>query len=271
MDTNQNNQGLYTAGNIKRINGDGKPIVVTDPNCFTLLFVKHHGQLYLNFQRMNISGYRVIALCPDEVLMIENYEMLMGFAFRGTGALIKSNTFLKVFGKPEKFFEIKTKNKEQRRFTDNFVFPERLTDKKSSNEEKVFYLFELLCLEEATEDELRAYLFVTQVHFHYKMQHRIGFYAKLLGVTSKKATELFMAINIPNPHHFIKTRILAEAKKELAFTDNHISSICYEIGFNDPAYFARFFRKNTGMSPGEFRKQWQKKILKYIIYRNNST
>ena len=43
------------------------------------------------------------------------------------------------------------------------------------------------------------------------------------------------------------------AKRQLVFTNQAITEISYDLGFSDPSHFARFFRKNTAMTPLEFR------------------
>lgn len=52
---------------------------------------------------------------------------------------------------------------------------------------------------------------------------------------------------------FIDQRRLLEARRLLLFTVRSVEDIAYEIGFQDPAYFSRFFRKRTGQPPGEWR------------------
>ncbi len=49
---------------------------------------------------------------------------------------------------------------------------------------------------------------------------------------------------------------LVEGKKRLAFTNKSVKEVSYEIGFNDPAYFNRVFSKNTGLTPSEFRNNF---------------
>ena len=55
--------------------------------------------------------------------------------------------------------------------------------------------------------------------------------------------------------HLIRQRMLTEAKRQLVFTNQAITEISYDLGFSDPSHFARFFRKNAGTSPHEFRAQ----------------
>lgn len=49
---------------------------------------------------------------------------------------------------------------------------------------------------------------------------------------------------------------LVESKKEIAFTDKNIQEIAFELGYLDPAYFNRSFKKATGQSPSEYRKNY---------------
>ncbi|TPO04754.1 helix-turn-helix domain-containing protein [Mesorhizobium sp. B1-1-5] len=50
-------------------------------------------------------------------------------------------------------------------------------------------------------------------------------------------------------------RRLVEAKRLLLFTVRSVEDIAYETGFNDPAYFSRFFRQAVGMAPAAWRKE----------------
>lgn len=50
---------------------------------------------------------------------------------------------------------------------------------------------------------------------------------------------------------------LLESKKELAFTDKSIKEVAFEQGFNDPAYFNRFFSSQAQKSPLQFRSNFE--------------
>ena len=56
------------------------------------------------------------------------------------------------------------------------------------------------------------------------------------------------------PGKIINNEIALEAKRQLAYTDLTIAEICYKLNFEDPSYFSRFFRRETGMTPNVFRK-----------------
>jgi AraC family transcriptional activator of pobA len=51
----------------------------------------------------------------------------------------------------------------------------------------------------------------------------------------------------------VHARLLLEAKRQLLYTSEPVSEIAYALGFDDPAYFTRFFSQRTGVSPRVFR------------------
>ena len=48
-------------------------------------------------------------------------------------------------------------------------------------------------------------------------------------------------------------RIVSEARKLLLYTELSAAGVGESLGFDDPAYFARFFRRETGAAPTQFR------------------
>lgn len=46
---------------------------------------------------------------------------------------------------------------------------------------------------------------------------------------------------------------MLEAKRLLLFTDKQAQEIAFELGYDDPAYFSRLFKKYIGVSPLDFR------------------
>ena len=50
-------------------------------------------------------------------------------------------------------------------------------------------------------------------------------------------------------------RLLLEACRKLTYLPASIASIAYELGFQDPAYFSRLFRSETGRSPQTYRRR----------------
>jgi AraC family transcriptional activator of pobA len=51
----------------------------------------------------------------------------------------------------------------------------------------------------------------------------------------------------------ILERLAEEAQRRLIFTRASATKIGYALGFVEPSYFLRFFRKRTGMTPAQYR------------------
>ncbi|TKD65228.1 helix-turn-helix domain-containing protein [Flavobacterium sp. ASW18X] len=91
------------------------------------------------------------------------------------------------------------------------------------------------------------------VDIHYKTKRKVSDYAELLHKSPKTLSNLFAIYNQKTPQHIILERLALEAKRLMNFTDKQNQEIAYELGFNDPAHFSRFFKKMTQFTPSEYR------------------
>ncbi len=55
-----------------------------------------------------------------------------------------------------------------------------------------------------------------------------------------------------SPKEFITDRLILEAKRRLYYSESSIKELAYDLGFNDPEYFARLFKKVIGKTISEF-------------------
>lgn len=78
-------------------------------------------------------------------------------------------------------------------------------------------------------------------------------YARHLGVTPGHLTEAVRAATGRTPAEHLRAARAREAMRLLASTDLTVRRIANRVGFADPAYFCRFFRREAGVSPGDFR------------------
>jgi AraC family transcriptional activator of pobA len=78
-------------------------------------------------------------------------------------------------------------------------------------------------------------------------------YASALRVSQSRLRNACLTVTEQSPMQLVHARILLEAKRQLRYTDVSVSEIAYALGFDDPAYFTRFFSQRTGMSPRTFR------------------
>lgn len=86
---------------------------------------------------------------------------------------------------------------------------------------------------------------------HYPVAH----YAKQIGITAAHLNLLCRRIVDKSALELIHERVLLEAKRNLVYTAMTISEVSYAIGFSDPAYFTRFFKRGAGLAPKDFRRR----------------
>ncbi|WOD44770.1 AraC family transcriptional regulator [Hwangdonia lutea] len=96
--------------------------------------------------------------------------------------------------------------------------------------------------------------FSVLVEQNYKTLHTVTEYANRLGLSPKSLAKHFQISGNQTPSDFIKQRIILEAKRLLIYSTLPVKQIAYQLGFNDPAYFTRFFKKATTKSPLQFKK-----------------
>lgn len=107
----------------------------------------------------------------------------------------------------------------------------------------------------ASPQQLLLQKFVRMVNSFYIEKRTIEEYAELLNITPNHLSQSVKAASDKNALSFINERLINEAKSLIQFTDFDITEIAYQLNFSDPANFGKFFKKHTGQTPLEFRKQ----------------
>jgi AraC family transcriptional activator of pobA len=93
------------------------------------------------------------------------------------------------------------------------------------------------------------------VEENFLTERHLDFYAEKLAMTADRLNDHVKRATGVTAGHLIRQRVLTEAKRLLVFTGQPIHEIAYELAFSDPSHFARFFRKQTGTTPHEFRER----------------
>jgi AraC-like DNA-binding protein len=99
---------------------------------------------------------------------------------------------------------------------------------------------------------IRKYNILVEQHF--KKKHQVSDYADLLHKSPKTLSNFFKKHNYKSPLKIINDRIATEAKRLLIYSDLSAEEIAYELGYNEPSHFSKFFKNQTTHSPLQFRK-----------------
>ena len=96
--------------------------------------------------------------------------------------------------------------------------------------------------------------FKKSLELNFKSIHSVKEYANILNISSKTLTNHTRETALKTPLALINDRIILEAKRLLSHSNFNINEIGFQLGFEDPSYFVKFFKKQTKKSPSDFRK-----------------
>lgn len=105
-------------------------------------------------------------------------------------------------------------------------------------------------------DEKRVQLtkFVNLIEENYNKGFSVAEYSGMLFISPRTLSDLTSQLLNKTPSQMIQERIILEAQRLLLYSQLNVNQIGYRLGFDDPSYFVKYFKKHTRISPSEFRK-----------------
>jgi len=91
------------------------------------------------------------------------------------------------------------------------------------------------------------------VEAHFAEHWPVERYAEALNLTESRLNRMSQKGFGQSAFALTQDRLLLEARRKLIYTSTPVSQLAYELGFSDPAYFCRFFKKQAGLAPSAFR------------------
>lgn len=97
--------------------------------------------------------------------------------------------------------------------------------------------------------------FTSLLESHHRSGWTVSDYAKELGITAAHMNAICRQKSGSSALHLIHDRVLLAARRELAYTDKSIADVAASLGFSEPSYFTRFFKRKMQMTPKEYRRR----------------
>jgi len=97
--------------------------------------------------------------------------------------------------------------------------------------------------------------FLVLLEAHYAQHWPVARYADRLGLTPERLNRLVRAEGGRSALEVIHDRLGRESCRRVVYVAAPISQLAFELGFEDPAYFCRFFKRQTGLSPRAYRQR----------------
>lgn len=133
-------------------------------------------------------------------------------------------------------------------------------------QQQVYFLFQAFLLKierlkqvkntftETTDatDFNQAMVFRDLVEKNLDQTYAIDKFSEMIGISSKKLTSLSKKYFRATPADYIHKRKILEAKRLLSNTKLSVKEVAYALGFDQPTYFTKYFKKYTEVTPKEF-------------------
>lgn len=247
---------------------------------YTVLWVKEgEAEVKIDFGRYNLSEGTLMFLLPFQPFVIEEGKTLRGslIEFSSDFFCIEKHRhevscngvlFNSVYGPP--FLEATEELESELTLVENNIYKEFEKGEGLSQEEMLFSYLKIFLIrasrqkvediDEETKDAAKRPDNATLINFQelvesdFEKQHGVSYYAEKLFIQPNTLSKLTKRFYGKSPGQIIKERVMVEAKRRLYLTQNSVKEIAYGLGFDDPAYFNRFFKKWAQVTPEEYRQ-----------------
>lgn len=244
-----------------------------------MFFEKGSGEHIIDFHSHKIASYSAHFVLPGQVHKLKRGKNSNGYALLFTeDLLLKSNSDKSsLLNLP--FYDLKFANNlilKKEDYGEISELIEKLIREENSKQELTdmicgAYLTLLLLLlnrickangpvvnGESSSGTLLLISFKKLLEQNFSKNLKPGDYASQLNVSTGHLNDLIREAHGKTTGELIQERIVLESKRLLFHTDLSVNEISYQLGFDDPAYFARFFKKHLGNTPKEYRVKSRK-------------
>jgi len=240
---------------------------------FILALQKGAGKHEIDFIPYDISDLSVFMIRPGQVHQLQlktgstGYLMEFNMTFYQPGDKISIQRLRKAGNK--NYCQLNTERFEKLRAVLSYIFHE-YTDKQEAHQEIIkanldIFFIELVRQSHSSDstsknvtpyEQERMEEFLELLDEHIISQKQVSHYSNLMNLSVYQLNEITKTSIGKTPSELINEHITLEAKRQLLATSSQIKDIADQLGYEDPSYFIRFFKKQTGLSPEVFRHKF---------------
>lgn len=96
---------------------------------------------------------------------------------------------------------------------------------------------------------------IALLHQNYRTERSVEFYADQMNLTPKHLSRVVRSYSGKSVHQWIDEFVVLEIKNLLKYSDLSIQQISYELNFPNPSFMGQYFKRITGKTPGEYRRE----------------
>lgn len=106
---------------------------------------------------------------------------------------------------------------------------------------------------------MKLHKFEQLIKEKYKRQKSAIAYAETMNISVKHLNRICKETIGKTTTDFILERVILEAKRQILYSENNLTEIAWDLGYDDYSYFSKLFKQKSGMSPSQFQKMYLKK------------
>jgi AraC-like DNA-binding protein len=244
---------------------------------YLVVFIRHaNSRQWIDMSPYTIKDHTVYFTGPNQVIVKEGFEKLWstGIAFTGEFLSMQENASiskLPIIQNLHNGHELQLTGDDVKFIEDILMQINREYQSQGEFQQRMLtaYLTVLLTYlsrlytEQFKEpafspDKLLLKNFQARINECFREMHEVGDYAALLNISAGHLSEVIkMQSGKPAIKH-IHDRLVMEARRLLFHTQNSSKEIAFELGFSGDSYFSRFFKRETGVTPAEYRANIRK-------------
>lgn len=107
-------------------------------------------------------------------------------------------------------------------------------------------------------DQLLLKRFQAKIDEHFQQWHEVADYASMLHISAGHLSEVVKSQSGRPAIKHIHDRLVMEARRLLFHTHQSLKEIAFDLGFSEASYFNRFFKRETGVTPADYRDNARK-------------
>ena len=244
---------------------------------YLLVFVRHAGiRQWIDMKPYVLRDNTIYFTGPDQVIVKEEFNQLWstGIAFAPAFLSLQENASLNklpLIQNPQNGHELLLTDADVRFVEELLSKIQREYEQPGEWRQRMLsaYLTVLLTYlsrlyseqfrgDAASTDTQLLRQFQTKIEEYIFELHEVGAYASLLNLSAGHLSEVVKAQSGRPAIKHIHERLVLEARRLLFHTSHSLKEIAFDLGFSDASYFSRFFRRETGVTPAEYRNSIRK-------------
>lgn len=239
-----------------------------------LIFTAGSGDHSIDFRNYEVGPGTVFFLAPGQVHSwklsedCEGHIMFFSAEFYGFGFPLKTLSGFPFFGASNRPPNLILESKQTAEVDLFFSEIERETEAQDwSTKEMLRAYTEILLVKlgriyqasygtgsSLAPAEDRFNLLEAAVEAHFRSNRNASFYADELHLSLRQLNRLTKTVVGKTISELLLDRVILESQRLLTYSGSTVAEISAQLGFDDPSYFSRLFRKKTGSTPEQFRK-----------------